>query len=438
MNQVEEISCETNIDIMGECDIEWSRFLNGDDINEETYYNDTKYTGSIPEKNDGYIEDSEYQDSESLKMTTMLKQQHLRESSINVEDIISDIKISTTTKITYLNKAIDLKKDFWKIDVMDYYTEREGVIKKQMKYIIENDDEQDYFDTMIKSQTLYTELMDLRKKNIIGTTKKTGSNVYKVSIGVRSKDIINQKAKKTQAFFNCFVLVIRMKIPDTTRFTEVHMKIFNTGKIEIPGMKNNETFYRVLDIFKKLYKRDTGCDIMLKRNDVETILINSNFNCGFYINREKLYHILKEKYNMNCSYDPCTYPGIQNIFYFDENDKDIDFNGLMSACPEKVIKEDCAEYNEYIEPVILTPKQKAAKIKKHRKERNYVSFMVFRTGSILIVGKCDEVILMKIYDFIKNMLISEYDIINSGLNDFREKDNNTHKNYRPIKYNIET
>ena len=40
-----------------------------------------------------------------------------------------------------------------------------------------------------------------------------------------------------------------------------------------------------------------------------------------------------------------------------------------------------------------------------------ISFMIFRTGSVLIVGKCTEPILYVIYDFIKNILESEYENI---------------------------
>jgi hypothetical protein len=39
--------------------------------------------------------------------------------------------------------------------------------------------------------------------------------------------------------------------------------------------------------------------------------------------------------------------------------------------------------------------------------------MIFRTGSVLIVGKCEEYVLNKIYDFIKNILESEYQNIKS-------------------------
>ena len=34
--------------------------------------------------------------------------------------------------------------------------------------------------------------------------------------------------------------------------------------------------------------------------------------------------------------------------------------------------------------------------------------MVFRTGSILIVGRCGEDILFKIYEILKNILATEY------------------------------
>jgi hypothetical protein len=34
--------------------------------------------------------------------------------------------------------------------------------------------------------------------------------------------------------------------------------------------------------------------------------------------------------------------------------------------------------------------------------------MIFRTGSVLIVGKCEENILLLIYEFLKNVLTAEY------------------------------
>jgi hypothetical protein len=51
---------------------------------------------------------------------------------------------------------------------------------------------------------------------------------------------------------------------------------------------------------------------------------------------------------------------------------------------------------------------------KHKKSCNdtkahyEISFMIFRTGSVLIVGKCNEDVLLEIYGFIRTMLETEY------------------------------
>ena len=46
-----------------------------------------------------------------------------------------------------------------------------------------------------------------------------------------------------------------------------------------------------------------------------------------------------------------------------------------------------------------------------------VSFMVFRTGSVLIVGKCDENVLYVIYEFLKTLLLNEFSSIMLKLSD---------------------
>jgi hypothetical protein len=130
-----------------------------------------------------------------------------------------------------------------------------------------------------------------------------------------------------------------------------------------------------------------------KDNSVETVLINSNFNCGYYINREKLFNLLKYKYKIQAIYDPCSYPGIQSKFHYDPLSDS--HNGIQTN-----------EKSDLLE-----------------KKNNEVSFMIFRTGSVLIVGKCDEKILFNIYDFLKNILTTEYkEICEKGCyNNFQKK-----------------
>ena len=119
------------------------------------------------------------------------------------------------------------------------------------------------------------------------------------------------------------------------------------------------------------------------KDDIETVLINSNFSCNYFIDRDKLAEILKYQYHLHVVYDPCSYPGIQCKFYYNEEN---DSNNGICSCEKKCSKKGSGKgANECLE----------------------ISFMVFRTGSVLIVGHCDEEILHKIYKYVKMMLIKE-------------------------------
>ena len=47
----------------------------------------------------------------------------------------------------------------------------------------------------------------------------------------------------------------------------------------------------------------------------EIVLINSDYFCGYKINREMLYKIIVNEYGIFSTYEPCIYPGV-NIKYF--------------------------------------------------------------------------------------------------------------------------
>jgi hypothetical protein len=55
--------------------------------------------------------------------------------------------------------------------------------------------------------------------------------------------------------------------------------------------------------------------------------------------------------------------------------------------------------------------------KENKKNSKYVevSFMIFRTGSILIVGMCNEMVLYNIYEFLKVLLEREFSKINQAI-----------------------
>lgn len=297
----------------------------------------------------------------------------------------SELYISTKTKISYLSIPINLHEIFWKIPLIDYNIPKVGIIKKQMKFNFTNKEDIHIVEKKLEKlkyveQNIITQIMNLE-----GRIKF--KDIRKISIGLCKKDIVSYRTKKKSAFYNCFVLIIRLLYNDL--FREIHVKVFNTGKLEIPGIQNDELLTIVLDNLIQILK-PCVCDNDLHylKEKTETVLINSNFNCGYYINREKLFDILKYKYKINSSFDPCSYPGIQCEFYYDTEKEDNTGRQINNI-----------DITNDLDNIFK------------------ISFMIFRTGSVLIVGKCDEHILYNIYNFIKKILKDEYtDIVTNNIN----------------------
>ena len=331
----------------------------------------------------GYDDDTSCEDLDINVDTILFDQVHDNEEIIssNLSNELkgdapksSNIYISTKTKIAYLNMHIDLKTIFWKIPIIPYAKPIDGVIKKQMKFNSLLIEELDEIQEKLKSDEYYEEYIITHINNPTGRIKF--KDTRKISIGLSKKDIMSYRCKKKSAFYNCFVLILRMKVD--TIFREFHVKVFNTGKLEIPGVQNEQTFQQILKNVLEILQQYITEPLNYKENTTETVLINSNFNCGFYINRETFYDILKYKYNIQAIFDPCSYPGIQCKFYYNP---DIDIQSGSQISEEK--------------------KHLYADVKK-------ISFMIFRTGSVLIVGRCDENVLIIIYEFLKNILTNEY------------------------------
>jgi len=286
----------------------------------------------------------------------------------------TDISVSTKTMISFLNQTIPLQDIFWKIPIVPYHIQGEGVIKKQIKLTSLSQEEVNE----IVNKTNITDYVDNQLiSRVIDTDSKTYKDVRKISIGISKRDITSYRCKKKGAFYNCFVLILRI-IHDGL-FKEIHVKVFNTGKLEIPGIKTDEilekTIMLLCHVLQPLSRTPLSCD----RSKHDTVLINSNFTCGYFIEREKLYQRLKNHYRINCMYDPCSYPGIQGEIYHNNiNREEID----------------------------------SIQYPKHEK----MSFMIFRTGSVLIVGKGNTYMLNEIYTFLKQILINEYTHVGIQLN----------------------
>ena len=288
----------------------------------------------------------------------------------------SPIYISTKTKISYLSQGVDLASTFWRIPITPYHIPRCGIIKKQMKFNSSSPDELLAVQANIPNDIYTDQHLINRIENPVGRIKF--KDVRKVSIGLCKKDITSYRCKKKGAFYNCFAVILR--IQHEGAFKEIHVKVFNTGKLEIPGIQSDDVLVKTLDLLTDIIGPIVapGSVLTWDSEKSETVLINSNFSCNYYVNREKLFELLKYQYKINSAYDPCSYPGIQCEFYY--NTKSDTQDGRQPSTGNS---------NHYIK----------------------MSFMVFRTGSVLIVGKCTEEMLADIYTFLRDLLEREYPVV---------------------------
>jgi len=330
----------------------------------------------------------------SMKKDPLAKSVNASEEN-NIEDPIplcDELYISTKTKVLFLNQEIDIYTIFWKIPVIEYCTANDGVIKKQMKIVSKTPEEFEEYQTKLTDIPYFTENIIKQIDTTTGRRVKY-KDERKITVGISKKDIMNCRGKVKNAFYNCFAIIFRFKYDGL--FREIHVKVFNTGKLEIPGILNPGLLVVVKRMLLETLQPFINVEKPIEFLDVDTednVLINSNFNCGFFINREKLHTILRsDKYRIESAYDPCSYPGVKCKYYFNN---ELAFDHTVQR--GQIVRED--------------RNQKMSELGDNHKYTE-ISFMIFRTGSCLIVGNCTEKILKFVFEFIKEVLTAEYHTI---------------------------
>ena len=316
----------------------------------------------------------------------------------------SDIRISTKVKVLLLNvKQLDIYHIYWKLPMIKYWQQQEGIIKKQIKYTCYSKVEYDKLmskidaDNSMSVVTLKHVEKELTNHHKSEEEQQTlFKHVSKITIGMSNKEILNYRTKQKGAFYNCFMLVLRIQ-DENNVYKEVNIKTFNTGKMSFPGMISQYVLNKAIKYITALLSNILDQKIYSLDDTIDTVLINSNFSCGYFLNRNKLFNILKYNYKLHTTYDPCSYPGIQCKFF------DNIINKKMNG--QCVCTKQCFRKGSGLEDGNCRE----------------VSFMIFRTGSVLIVGKCDETLLMDIYNFIKQILYDNYENIYISLNNVEQK-----------------
>lgn len=365
------------------------------------------------------------------------------------------INISTKTMLATLNTHINLSV-FWDIPIIKYSLPIEGVVKKELRFVSTSAQQLEEMQQKLYQHSFYEEHCESHCE------KNTFKDIRKISVGIsmknfiKSKKIINNKKansqtltsknKKTRsgAFYNCITLIYRIFTEDV--FKEYHVKLFNTGELEIPGVKNNNIYKRILNLVLNTLQPFYTFELKYYGNVNTCILINSNFDCNFEINRDELNNILKEKYGLVSKYRPSSYPAVHASFYYDKSLDEYSQTGILNKIEdtELLIKNEDNQYIvhdiefedikttnvlENVEELKPTPvvqeklTKKTGKISKEKiklskkcksetKKIAHTSFMVFGTGKILIVGSIKNTkMLSGIYNAVVKILTNEFENI---------------------------
>ena len=171
--------------------------------------------------------------------------------------------------------------------------------------------------------------------------------------GVKQKKVKKRKKdnhKKRKFFYNQVTMhVVLDKI--------INVKIFNNGGVQMTGLKHYEQSDKILHLLTDSFFQKE----LIQSKEITTrkiVLINSDFDIGFKIDREKLHRLVSDK-EYYSSFEPIIYPGVNIKYYFNVNHPLQ--NGICqcsSICDGKGLNRNCKK----------------------------ITIAVFKSGKIIITG----------------------------------------------------
>ena len=217
---------------------------------------------------------------------------------------------------------------------------------------------------------------------------KLNPNLNNIIIGCKIKDNIKGYFKKKKTVIKTFFNSITLNILIDQNC--INLKIFNNGKIQMTGVKNDTLANNAINLVKKLinsnrryYENVNG---ILKVSGYKTVLINSDYDCGFKIERDNLCNLLISQFNLSVNYEPENYPGVK-IGYFWNTYNNIHHTGVCNCVGEK-----------------CDGKGKGGSINNCKK----VTISIFQSGKIIITGGNALTQINNAYDFINKILFDNY------------------------------
>ena len=202
-----------------------------------------------------------------------------------------------------------------------------------------------------------------------------GSEINK---GFNDKKLSKKKLDSKKYFYNQLTLHIHNSLKKNKR---VNVKIFNNGRIQMTGINSDlvgsTTMEIVLKEFNKLSnKSDIFSDInILQIGDLETVLINSDFDIHHEVDRENLHRAIIENGYLS-SYEPCNYPGVNIKYYYNPCKRNFGICDCEKPCNGKGLNDTCKK----------------------------ITIAVFKSGKIIITGGRNKHHIQTAYEFITEFI----------------------------------
>jgi TATA-box binding protein (TBP) (component of TFIID and TFIIIB) len=170
----------------------------------------------------------------------------------------------------------------------------------------------------------------------------------------------------------------------------INVKVFINGTLQITGCPTIQSGKKVIQIIHE-YLEKHSADVVkypenLELSKFETVMINTDYVLGFPINRDSLYHILTNNYDISAHYDADGYPGVKIWYMWNEDYVETEYEGhcrCKGRCNGKGKgngEGDCKK----------------------------VTIAVFQSGKVIITGGNNLKQIKNAYNFINQIMYENY------------------------------
>lgn len=227
-----------------------------------------------------------------------------------------------------------------------------------------------------------------------------GEGVIKIEYGndrrgLCNEDILHTTGKTKSRFFNQSSLVFRLRLGDGS-WKETNIKLFKNGGFQMTGV-NSEAMARAA--LTRMIELNSGRGIWTEQPHIakfDICMMNSDYNVGAAIRRDRLYKILVEEYGLWSTFEPTIYQGVNTKFFWNSARPEGSPPGICS-CPQQCEGSGDGHGTGRCKKITISP---------------------FRTGSVIITGAKEMRQLEDAYVFLNGLLAKyEKDILRAEAQD---------------------